>query len=123
MVPSVVPCAAANHSAWVRDASEVGAEACISSNAARRVNIQIPGALYFLQARRDFVVLQSRIRITKPAELPHPLKPLSNGADADELFPAATFDAHASEGAREPRWLEETRRLPADGLASQTSRA
>ena len=68
------------------------------------------------------VSLQSRIRITKPADmLPHPLKPLSNEADAVELSPAATFDAHASEGAREQYWLEETGRLPADGLARLAS--
>lgn len=66
--------------------------------------------------------MQIKVRITKPADmLPHPLKPLSNEADAVELFPAATFDAHASEGAREQYWLEETGRLPADGLARLAS--
>ena len=70
------------------------------------------------------VSLQSRIRITKPADmLPHPLKPLSNGAAAVELFPAATFDAHASELCTGAALAGATGRLPADGLASQTSRA
>ena len=86
---------------------QLGAGPCMQcSNAPRRVKFQIPGTLYFFQAYSDFVVSQSRIRITKPADmLPRPLKPLSNGAAAVELSHAATFDAHASEGAREQRWL------------------
>ena len=94
------------------------------SNAPRRVNFQIPGTLYFFQAYIDFVVLQRKTRITKPADmLPHPPKPLSNGAAAVELFPAATFDVHASELCTGAALAEVTGRLPADGLASQTSRA
>lgn len=102
---------------------QVGAEACMQQCTKES---QFPDTwdVYFFQAYIDFVVLQRRTRITKPADvLPHPPKPLSNGAAAVELFPAATFDVHASELCTEAALAEATGRLPADGLASQTSRA